>query len=144
MLRLSCFAIPLSLSLSVAFAGLACSSSSDTGSTPPVVDSGTQQTTVDAGSTATVCIPSEGAPGNSKHVGAYCRANEGQCSKFGGNTYCATDLDPRGNNFCILLNCTTHADCGEGACCTGDPGNSVHACVPAACVADAGVCPAIP
>ena len=95
------------------------------------------------GSTALICTPGPGYTGNSKHVGAYCTPNGGECQKY--SLSCAVDLDPRGNKFCILLPCHTHADCGENACCTGDPGNPVHACVPIAClVDDASACPAIP
>ena len=89
-----------------------------------------------------ICTPGPGYSGNSKHVGAYCTPNGGECAKY--SLLCSIDLDPRGNKFCIFLPCHSHADCGENACCTGDPGNSVHACVPVACLVDDGVCPAIP
>lgn len=93
------------------------------------------------------CIPNINATGNSLHVGAYCSSGGGQCTKYfdtGGAGICAIDVDPMGDNFCILIGCKTNADCAEKACCTGRPGNPIHACVPVTCVSDNGVCPAVP
>src|SRR5574340_1500048 len=68
-----------------------------------------------AGSPVGSCQPTAGAPGNSKHVGAYCTNGGGQCGKWpaGSATSCASELDPRGGNFCILLGCALDTDCGE-------------------------------
>ena len=88
------------------------------------------------------CTPAAGFAGNSKNVGAYCTQHGGQCQQYG--LSCSIDLDPRGGNFCILVLCGTDADCGENACCTGDPMNpqSERACIPVLCDIDGGTCPA--
>jgi hypothetical protein len=73
--------------------------------------------------------------GNSIHIGAWCTQNGNQCAQY--NLTCGIDADPvEGSNFCVKL-CAKNADCGENACCTGDP-LGVHpadqrACVPTSC-----------
>lgn len=90
------------------------------------------------------CEPNEVAKGNSQHVGAYCSPGGGQCAEYPG-TFCAIDLDPEGDDFCIKLGCKSHADCGEEACCTGRASNPIKACVPIACVSEiGGECPPVP
>lgn len=94
------------------------------------------------------CTPDPTSTGNSKNVGAYCTAGGGQCAAYpaGNARLCAIDLDPSGGSFCIKIGCSDHQACGEEACCTGRPGQPVHACVPKGCLApDADVaCPPIP
>lgn len=110
-----------------------------TSSSPATSDAGADT------SSPGVCPPPPGASGNSKNVGAYCTPNGGECTKYSASLRCSIDLDPRGDKFCILLGCQSHGECGELACCTGDPGNPVHACVPLECVVDdSGGCPPIP
>jgi hypothetical protein len=92
------------------------------------------------------CFPNACATGNSKNVGAYCTKGGGQCSAYSTGVACAIDLSTSGANFCILLGCHQNADCGEQACCTGDPtGPPIYACVPLTCLVDAGdPCPPPP
>jgi hypothetical protein len=91
-----------------------------------------------------VCLPDPTQTGNSMNVGAYCTRGGHECAQYnhGPSFACAIDLDPQnGDNLCVKLFCSTSADCGEQACCTGN-GSPVMACVPLGCVAtDAGVCP---
>ena len=92
------------------------------------------------------CIPSETATGNSKNVGAYCTPGGAQCVQYGNGhaTICAIDVDPAGDQFCILIGCKSNDACGELACCTGRVDNPIKACVPIRCVTDADTCPPIP
>ncbi len=90
------------------------------------------------------CTPAPGDTGNSKNVGAYCTKSGGQCSTYPNpSVQCSIDLSAQGANFCILIGCLADGDCGEDACCTGQSGNPIHACVPNGCF-DAGVCQGIP
>jgi hypothetical protein len=117
----------------------ACGSSSS-------VTSGDPPTSIDPATPSPgACRPGVDATGNALHVGAFCSPGGSQCDAYhNASLRCAQDLDPRGGRFCLLLGCKSHADCGPDACCTGDPGASVHACVPSQCVGDGGACPAIP
>jgi hypothetical protein len=126
------FAIPLWILTLLA----ACSSSS--GSAPAPSDASTSG----SGGLLT-CTPPAGSTGNSKNVGAYCTKNGGQCSKFSSSeVQCSIDLSSSGSNFCILIGCSQDSDCGEDACCTGEAGNPIKACVPNGCF-DGGVCVAV-
>lgn len=116
----------------------ACSSSS-TDPVKPAGDAGK-----DSGPPTPVgsCTPNEASTGNSQHVGAFCTKGGGECADLG-TLLCAIDFDERGGAYCIKVNCNTDADCGEAACCQGDPSKSaIKACVPLQCVTDAGSCPA--
>jgi hypothetical protein len=137
---------------SVTFATLvACGSGSDS-ATPkpdaaatPEADAGATGST--PGTTVGTCYPSVGFAGNAKNVGAYCSPNAGQCSTYPGaaTLLCSADVAPPGSppgDFCVLVGCTTSADCGEDACCTGDTPTSPKACVPIGCF-DGGVCVAV-
>jgi hypothetical protein len=78
------------------------------------------------------------------NVGAYCTKGGGQCSDYPNTSLqCSIDLSAQGSNFCILIGCSQDSDCGADACCTGQAGNPIHACVPNGCF-DAGVCQGIP
>ena len=72
--------------------------------------------------------------GNSLHVGAWCSPSGGQCVQYG--LTCGIDADPvEGEYFCVKL-CTLNSECGENACCTGDPMDEhqgQRACVPNVC-----------
>jgi len=73
--------------------------------------------------------------GNNLGVGAWCTYQGGQCAKYG--LICGIDADAvEGENFCLVL-CSHDSDCGENACCSGDPKNlhpqSQRACVPNSC-----------
>jgi hypothetical protein len=72
---------------------------------------------------------SPGDPGNDQGVGRECTAGGGQCT--GGATICIADHTsaPFGN-FCTKV-CSTDADCGAGAVCSGT--GSVAVCFPDAC-----------
>lgn len=89
------------------------------------------------------CHPTVGAPGNSLFVGQHCTPRGGECGKNPGGTAnaCAIDLDSRGGGYCIRVFCGRNSECGEGACCYGEPGSWAKACIPLGCVADAGICP---
>jgi hypothetical protein len=48
----------------------------------------------------------------------------------------------------VVIVCPTFPDggynCGANACCYGEAGNPIHACVPSLCVSDGGFCPPPP
>lgn len=94
------------------------------------------------------CTPCPGDTGNAIHVGEYCTKGGGQCPFL--QAACAAD-EPggAGQNYCVVVVCPTFPDggynCGANACCYGEAGNPVHACVPALCVVNPdGSCPPPP
>lgn len=122
--------------------------SNDDASMPPPSMDASNPTTPDSGPHPTpgACMPDPTGTGNSKNVGAYCTNGGEQCRQYDFASFCSIDLDSEGSNFCIHIGCRDHDTCGEEACCTGRPGNPIHACVPKQCLApDAGTaCPDIP
>jgi hypothetical protein len=89
------------------------------------------------------CHPSPGALGNSIRVGQYCTYKGDQCAENprGMARDCALDYDSRAGNFCMRILCSKSSECGEGACCYGEPGSLGKACIPSGCVTDGGACP---
>jgi hypothetical protein len=95
------------------------------------------------------CDPGPNGTGNSKNVGAYCTAGGDQCAEYEGSLLCADDLDPdAGLNVCLIPGCSSHASCGEEACCVVRPGHPTQfGCIPRGCLArdgGSGMCPALP
>lgn len=108
------------------------------------------------GSVSTTRVALDGPPcaaqtdtGNELGVGRYCTAGGGECTSgdgaigqttsTGSGTFCLADFTSGDfGDFCSTT-CTTDADCGTGAVCTG---STRKVCFPAGCVpttADAGV-----
>lgn len=94
------------------------------------------------------CTPCPGQAGNSINVGQYCTKGGNQCP-FLISTCAADEPGGEGQNYCVVIVCPTFADggynCGANACCYGEAGNPIHACVPSLCViVDGGPCPPPP
>jgi hypothetical protein len=135
---------------SIAVVVVACSSSSPGGggSNPDAgnaLDANGAKTLDEASASSPgSCTPAPGNTGNAENVGAFCTKNGGQCSTYTNTSIeCSIDLSAQGSNFCVLIGCSQDTDCGEDACCTGQAGDPIHACVPNGCF-DAGACPGIP
>lgn len=81
------------------------------------------------------CVPA-GATGNEIGVGKYCTQGGNECTGNGSATMCLADyVSGDFADFCFRL-CSTDADCGSGATCTGS-GSSPSACFPTSCTGSA-------
>jgi hypothetical protein len=94
------------------------------------------------------CTPCPGQAGNAINVGQYCTKGGNQCP-FLVSTCAADEPGGEGQNYCVVIVCPTFPDggynCGANACCYGEAGNPIHACVPSLCViVDGGGCPPPP
>jgi hypothetical protein len=93
------------------------------------------------------CTPCPGDTGNATGVGAYCTNADADCTF---PLACAASFSAgAGQNYCVQVGCPTFADggynCGANACCYGEVGNILNACVPSLCVVlPDGSCPPPP
>lgn len=71
----------------------------------------------------------EGDAGNEYGVGKTCQQGADNCP---GNLICVPEVEPGGPEICILLHCSTDAECGTDAICI-DTGMCT-ACVPLRCI----------
>ncbi len=123
---------------------LACAAGPGAGDAGTIADAGDGG--IPSGPSPGVCYPTPDQTGNSKHVGAYCSPGGGQCNQYGGAYACSVDVDPQGNDACIIIGCSSNSDCAEMACCWGRASEPIHACLAIGCILNDGgsVCPPIP
>ncbi len=75
------------------------------------------------------CVP-EDAPGNAQGVGEACTTGGNECADNALATACLVQFDAQAN-FCTFFDCTSDAECGEGATCEERMGAML--CIPDSC-----------